>query len=541
MAENKFMNASLDYDVVIVGAGISGLYQLYSLRKVGFRVCVLERGTGVGGTWYWNRYPGARFDSESYSYAYSFSDELLEEWDWSEHFAGQPEILRYLEYVSQKFDLLKDIKFSTDVTSAIYNQEKSYWSVKGGNDVTYKARILITAVGILSEPTFPNIPGIENFQGDYFHTAKWPKTPVTFNGKNVAVIGTGASGVQTIQEVAKSANQLTVFQRRPNWCAPLNNEAIGLAEMEKIRSNYEDMFLKCSQSQGGFIWSIDPRSTFEVTLEEREIFWESLYSSRGMNIYQGNFRDVLVNPEANKAMSGFVADKIRERVNDPEIAEMLIPSDHGFGTRRVPLETRYYEAYNQNNVDLVNLNQNPIRKITETGISTSEAEYKLDLIVYATGFNAITGSFDRMNIRGLKGHTLRAKWDSGPSTFLSMQVGDFPNLLMINGPQGFGGNHPRNIEYTVEWLTSLINFMRSNDFTQVEPTQNAINNWNDHVQDKSSKSLVNNVDSWMTGVNSNVSNKLTRVAALRYGGSLQSYREMCDDVVSRDYSDMKFS
>ena len=535
------MNASLDYDVVIVGAGISGLYQLYSLRKVGFRVCILERGTGVGGTWYWNRYPGARFDSESYSYAYSFSDELLEEWDWSEHFAGQPEILRYLEYVSQKFDLLKDIKFSTDVTSAIYNQKKSYWSVKGGNDVTYKARILITAVGILSEPTFPNIPGIENFQGDYFHTAKWPKTPVTFNGKNVAVIGTGASGVQTIQEVAKSANQLTVFQRRPNWCAPLNNEAIGPAEMEKIRSNYEDMFLKCSQSQGGFIWSIDPRSTFEVTLEEREIFWESLYSSRGMNIYQGNFRDVLVNPEANKAMSRFVADKIRERVNDPEIAEMLIPSDHGFGTRRVPLETRYYEAYNQNNVDLVNLNQNPIRKITETGISTSEAEYKLDLIVYATGFNAITGSFDRMNIRGLKGDTLRAKWDSGPSTFLAMQVGDFPNLLMINGPQGFGGNHPRNIEYTVEWLTSLINFMRSNDFTQVEPTQNAINNWNDHVQDKSSKSLVNNVDSWMTGVNSNVSNKLTRVAGLRYGGSLQSYRGICDDVVSRDYSDMKFS
>ncbi|MEE2885581.1 MAG: NAD(P)/FAD-dependent oxidoreductase [Chloroflexota bacterium] len=541
MAENKFMNASLDYDVVIVGAGISGLYQLYSLRKVGFRVCILERGTGVGGTWYWNRYPGARFDSESYSYAYSFSDELLEEWNWSEHFAGQPEILRYLEYVSQKFDLLKDIKFSTDVTSAVYDEKRSYWNIKSGNDVTYKARILITAVGILSEPTFPNIPGIENFQGDYFHTAKWPKTPVTFNGKNVAVIGTGASGVQTIQEVAKSANQLTVFQRRPNWCAPLNNEAIGPAEMEKIRSNYEDMFLKCSQSQGGFIWSIDPRSTFEVTLEEREIFWESLYSSRGMNIYQGNFRDVLVNPEANKAMSGFVADKIRERVNDPEIAEMLIPSDHGFGTRRVPLETRYYEAYNQNNVDLVNLNQNPIRKITETGISTSEAEYKLDLIVYATGFNAITGSFDRMNIRGLKGHTLGAKWDSGPSTFLSMQVGDFPNLLMINGPQGFGGNHPRNIEYTVEWLTNLINFMRSNDFTQVEPTPSAINNWNDHVQDKSSKSLVNYVDSWMTGVNSNVSNKHTRVVGLRYGGSLQSYRGICDDVVSRDYSDMKFS
>ncbi len=269
MTENKFMDRSLDYDVIIVGAGISGLYQLYSLRKIGFRVCILERGTGVGGTWYWNRYPGARFDSESYSYAYSFSDELLEEWDWSEHFAGQPEILRYLQYVSQKFDLLKDINFSTDVTSAIYNQERSYWNIKDGNDVTYKTRILITAVGILSEPTFPNIPGIEDFQGDYYHTSKWPKVPVTFNGKDVAVIGTGASGVQTIQEVAKSANRLTVFQRRPNWCAPLNNESISPAEMGEIKSTYKDMFLRCSQSQGGFIWSIDPRSTFAVTLEER--------------------------------------------------------------------------------------------------------------------------------------------------------------------------------------------------------------------------------------------------------------------------------
>ena len=541
MTENKFMDRGLDYDVIIVGAGISGLYQLYSLRKIGFRVCILERGTGVGGTWYWNRYPGARFDSESYSYAYSFSDELLEEWDWSEHFAGQPEILRYLQYVSQKFDLLKDIKFSTDVTSAVYGQERSYWNIRDGNGVTYKTRILITAVGILSEPTFPNIPGIEDFQGDYYHTSKWPKVPVTFNGKDVAVIGTGASGVQTIQEVAKSANRLTVFQRRPNWCAPLNNEAISIAEMGEIKSNYKDMFLRCSQSQGGFIWSIDPRSTFEVTLEERKIFWESLYSSRGMNIYQGNFRDVLVNPEANKAMSEFVADKIRERVEDPEIAEMLIPSDHGFGTRRVPLETRYYEVYNQNNVDLVDLNQNPIRKITGTGISTTKSEYRLDLIIYATGFNAITGSFDRMEIRGLNGHTLKTKWDSGPSTFLSMQVGDFPNLLMINGPQGFGGNHPRNIEYTVEWLTGLLDFMRANNFTRVEPTSDAINNWNDHVQDKSSKSLVNNVDSWMTGVNSNVANKLNRVSGLRYGGSLQSYREMCDDVVFRGYSDMTFS
>ena len=541
VSNNKFEHMEFDYDVVIIGAGISGLYQLYRLRESGFRVCVLERGTGVGGTWYWNRYPGARFDSESYSYGYSFSEELLEEWNWSEHFASQPEVLRYLEYVAQKFDLRKDISFSSDVTAATYDEDRSCWRIELSSGLTYTTRILVTALGVLSEPTFPTIEGIDTFQGEYFHTARWPKTQVRLEGKNVAVIGTGASGVQTIQEIAKTVQNLTVFQRRPNWCAPLNNAPIASEEMKKIRDNYNDMFILCSESQGGFIWTIDPRNTFEVTPEERRDFWERLYKSRGMSIYQGNFKDVLVDERANKAMSSFVANKIRERVNDPQTAEILIPVDHGFGTRRVPLETGYYETYNRPNVDLVDLNQTPIQKITKEGILTSVREHKFDVIIFATGFDAITGSFDRINISGIGGGKLKNQWNSHLETFLAIQVPNFPNFLMVMGPQGLGGNHPRNIEYNVEWITSLIEYMRSNDLTHVEPTSDSVDYWSQHVKEKSGASLVNKVDSWMTGINSNVPGKNKRIVGGRYGGSVQSYRSLCDRIAKEEYRAMNFS
>ena len=449
---NDFQDDDLDYDVVIVGAGISGLYQLYRLRESGFRVAILERGTGVGGTWYWNRYPGARFDSESYSYAYSFSDELLQEWNWSEHFASQPEILRYLQHVADKFDLLKDIHFSSEVAMASFDESRSCWVIKLDNGSTFTSRLFVTAVGVLSEPTYPNIEGIDVFRGDYFHTARWPKSPVQLAGKDVAVVGTGASGVQTIQEIAPVVKNLTVFQRRPNWCAPLNNGPIKPDEMQKIKDDYEDMFIRCSESQGGFIWTIDPRKTFDVTEQERMEFWENLYRSRGMSIYQGNFKDILVDEKANKAISEFVAGKIRERVDDPKIAELLIPKDHGFGTRRVPLETGYYETYNRPNVNLVDLNKAPIKKITDQGILTSQKEYKFDSIIYATGFDAITGSFDRIDIRGLRGTKLKEQWAFNLETFLSVQVLNFPNFLMVMGPQGLGGNHPRNIEYNLSLI-----------------------------------------------------------------------------------------
>ena len=318
-------DSDLDFDAIVIGAGISGMYQLYRLRELGLRVRVFERGTGVGGTWYWNRYPGARFDSESYSYGYSFSQELLDEWDWSERFASQPEILRYLQYVADKFDLRRDIQFSSDVKSADFDDGTRCWEVRLEDGTCYTSRFLIAGVGILSQPTLPKIEGIEDFRGQSFHTSRWPHTPVKFAGKKVGVIGTGATGIQTIQEVAKNVGHLTVFQLRPEWCAPLHNSKIEPDEMEAIRANYDDMFEHCTQTAAGFIHDVDPRNTFDVPEEERYEFWERLYASPGFGIWQGNFKDILTNPEANKAISDFIADKIRGRVNDPAIAEKLIP------------------------------------------------------------------------------------------------------------------------------------------------------------------------------------------------------------------------
>ncbi|MEK7687275.1 MAG: NAD(P)/FAD-dependent oxidoreductase, partial [Pseudomonadota bacterium] len=435
---------ALDYDAIIIGAGISGLYQLYRLRELGMRVRVLEAGTGVGGTWYWNRYPGARFDSESYSYGYSFSQELLDEWHWTEHFSPQPETLRYLNFVADKFDLRRDIQFKSRVSAAHYGDETRSWDVTLEDGSHFTSRFLITAIGPLSAPTMPRIPGVESFKGQSCHTARWPHEPVSFEGKRVAVIGTGATGVQTIQEVAKTAGHLTVFQRTPNWCAPLHNGKIGEEEMREIRAGYPEMFKRCQETFACFLHTPDPRGTFEVTPEEREAFWEKLYGDKGFGIWQGNFRDMLVDRKANALISDFVARKIRQRVKDQAVAEKLIPKNHGFGTRRVPLETKYYEVYNQPNVTLIDINETPIERITPTGIKTGGiktggiktggAEYEFDIIIYATGFDAITGSFDRIDIRGAGGLKLKDKWQGGPKTYLGVQVEGFPNMMMLMGP-----------------------------------------------------------------------------------------------------------
>ncbi|MGA2128246.1 MAG: NAD(P)/FAD-dependent oxidoreductase, partial [Xanthobacteraceae bacterium] len=446
----------LDYDVIIIGAGMSGIYQLYRLRELGVRVRVFESGTGVGGTWYWNRYPGARFDSESYTYGYSFSSELLEEWSWSEHFASQPETLRYLNHVADKFDLRRDIRFRRGVTAAHYREEERAWEVTLQDGSRHRTRFLITAVGPLSAPTMPRIDGVGTFAGQAFHTARWPHEPVSFAGKRVAVIGTGATGVQTIQEVAKTAGHLTIFQRRPNWCAPLHNSRIDDETQRRIKAGYPEMFARCRETFACFLHTPDPRGTFEVTAEEREAFFEKLYAEPGFGIWQGNFRDILVDRAANAAISEFVARKIRERVKDPKVAEKLVPKDHGFGTRRVPLETGYYEVYNQPNVRLVDIRDTPIERITRAGIRTSDADHEFDIIIYATGFDAITGSFDRIDIRGVDGLKLKDRWADGPQTFLGVQVAGFPNLLMLMGPHTALGNIPRSIEYNVEWVTGLI-------------------------------------------------------------------------------------
>jgi cation diffusion facilitator CzcD-associated flavoprotein CzcO len=526
--------AVTDFDAIVIGAGVSGLYQLYRLRELGLKVRVFETGTGVGGTWYWNRYPGARFDSESWTYGYSFSQELLDEWDWEEHFAAQPETERYLNYVADKFDLRRDIQCKSRVTAAHYQEDTRSWAIILEDGRRSTTRLLITAIGVLSAATMPTIPGVASFQGQSCHTHDWPKEPVRFAGKRVAVIGTGATGVQTITEVAKTAGHLTVFQRTPQWCAPLHNAKIGKEEMHRIRANYPEIFARCQETYGCFIHATDPRATHEVTQEEREAFWEKLYGEPGFGIWMGNFRDILVDREANTLISAFLARKIRQRVTDPAVAEKLIPKNHGFGTRRVPLESGYYEVYNQPNVTLVDLNETPIERITPKGITTSAAAYEFDLIIYATGFDAITGAFDRIDIRGVDGVSLKEKWQDGPQTFLGILVDGFPNLLMVMGPHAGLGNFPRAAQYSVDWVTDLIQFAHDRGVTRVEATAAGVAEWTRHVLASGEGLLMNEIDSWMTGVNRNVEGKQTR-KIMRYSGGHPAFREHCDAVAADSY------
>jgi cation diffusion facilitator CzcD-associated flavoprotein CzcO len=527
----------LDYDAIIIGAGMSGMYQLYRLRELGMRARVFEAGTGVGGTWYWNRYPGARFDSESYSYSYSFSKELLEEWDWSEHFAGQPETLRYLNLVADKFDLRRDIQFRSRVATATYQEDTRSWNVTLQDGSRFRARFLITAIGPLSAPTMPRIEGVDTFQGQSFHTATWPHEPVDFAGKRVAVIGTGATGVQTIQTIAETVGHLTVFQRTPNWCAPLHNSKIDAETQKKIKSGYPDMFKRCQETFACFLHTPDPRGTFEVSDEEREAFFEKLYAEPGFGIWQGNFRDILTDRQANAAITDFVVRKIRQRVKDPGVAEKLTPKNHGFGTRRVPLETRYYEVYNLDHVKLVDVNETPIERITPKGIKTSDAEYQFDMIIYATGFDAITGSFDRIDFRGVDGLRLKEKWKHGPQTYLGVLIEGFPNMMMLMGPHTALGNIPRSIEYNVDWVTGLMRYAREHNLTRLEATEAGVASWTDHVKALGAGLLSNEVNSWMTGINTNVEGKQTRIVA-RYSGSAPAYRAKCDEVAAKRYQEL---
>lgn len=530
------MKSTNQYDAMIIGAGMSGMYQLYCLRKLGCAVQVFEAGSDVGGTWYWNRYPGARFDSESYSYGFSFSQELLDEWQWSEHFSAQPETLRYLNYVADKFDLRKDIRFNSRVAKAIYHETGNFWEIVCEDGHKARARFLITALGPLSAPTMPNIEGIDRFQGESFHTGLWPHEPTDFSNKRVGIIGTGATGVQTIQEVAKTVGHFTIFQRSPNYCAPLNNSPIDEETQQRIHQTYSEIFEKCRQSQGGFVHVADRRSALEVTVEEREAFYEKLYAGSGFGIWMGNFYDTFLDEEANQTISEFVKKKIRERVNDPELAEKLCPQDHGFGTRRVPMETNYYEVYNQDNVLLVDLRETPIQRITAKGIQTSDQEYELDIIIYATGFDAVVGSFNRIDIRGRQGQTLKDKWSASPLTYLGLFVVGFPNMMTLVGPHNSATfcNIPRCIEQNVEWVTELLKYIRAHQYSYVEATPVAEKQWTAHVHEVSEKFLLAKTDSWFTGVNPNLPKRQKRTFML-YAGGVPKYREKCDEVAQNNY------
>jgi cation diffusion facilitator CzcD-associated flavoprotein CzcO len=399
---------------------------------------------------------------------------------------------------------------------------------------------MITAIGLLSAPTMPKIPGVESFKGQSCHTARWPHEGVDFTGKRVAVIGTGATGVQTIQEVAKTAGQLTVFQRTPNWCAPLHNDKISREEMKEIRASYPDIFKRCLETFACFLHTPDPRATHEVTEAEREAHFEKLYADRGFGIWQGNFRDILMDRKANALISDFVARKIRQRVKDQKTAEKLIPRNHGFGTRRVPLETKYFEVYNQPNVELVDIKETPIERITETGIKTSDKERAFDIIIYATGFDAITGAFDAIDIRGENGLRLKDKWKGGPKTYLGILVEDFPNMMMLMGPHTALGNIPRSIEYSVEWVSGLMRHARDHGLTRLEANAEGVKSWTEHVIKLGEGLLSNEIDSWMTGINSNVDGKQVRTIA-RYSGSAPAYRARCDAVAADGYRELKLA
>jgi len=529
----------VEWDAVVIGAGVSGLYQLYRLRELGMKTLVLEKGARIGGTWYWNRYPGARFDSESWTYNYFFSKEILDEWNWSEHFAAQPETERYLNYVADKFDLRRDIQFNSEVLSTHYDDRSRSWKVTLADGREYRCRFLVTAIGVLSEPTLPRIKGIEKFKGVSFHTARWPEKPIDLAGKRVAVIGTGATGIQVIQEVSKIAGQLTVFQRTANWAAPLLNSKISPEEMERIRADYPKIIARCLETPGCFVHAPDSRAAMEVTPEEREAFWEKLYAEPGFGIWYGNFRDILVDREANRLVSEFVARKIRERVKDPAVADKLIPKNHGFGTRRLPLETKYYEVYNQPNVELVDMTQTPIEEITEKGIKTTAKEYEFDVIIYATGFNAIVGAFERIDIRGVDGKSLKSEWEGGPRTFLGFLVAGFPNMLMVMGPHGGVGNFPRLSEFNANFVTELLRYAKARGVTRMEATPEAEDEWFEHVVQSGVGLLSNEIDSWMTGVNKNVDGKSVR-KPMRYSGGFPAFKQYCDEVASKGYAGIKF-
>ncbi len=426
------------YEVVVVGAGVAGIYQIKRLADLGVNATVLEAGEDLGGTWFWNRYPGARFDSESYTYGYSFSKEVLDEWHWKERFSGQPENLRYLNFVADKFDLRKYMQFNSPIESMVWDEANDLWRLKIGDGREVTTRFVITGVGLLSAPTPPRLEGMDSFKGQSWHTFHWPKEPVDLAGKRVAVIGTGATGIQVIGDIGPKVGSLKVFQRRPNWSAPLNNGPISDEEMAEIRARYDEIFANCAKTPGGFEHRPDRRGFYNLSREERIEFWDKLYDEPGFGIWLQNFTEIFVDDDANAEFSEYIADRIRQRVKDPVVAEKLIPRDHGFGVQRVPMETNYFEVYNQDNVELIDITETPIERITPTGIKTTEAEYEFDIIVYATGFDAITGAFDRIDIQGVGGEKLRDRWNEGPTTYL--------------GASDCGVPQPLHVGRTSEWV-----------------------------------------------------------------------------------------
>ena len=531
---------AVDVEAVVIGAGFSGLYMLHRLRNVmGLTVRLFEAGDGVGGTWYWNRYPGARSDSDSYVYCYSFDEDLLQQWTWSERYPEQHEIRAYLEHVAERFDLNRDITLGTRVTAAAFDEETGTWTVRTDTGEAVRTRYLITGVGALSASNIPDFPGIDSFRGDSYHTGQWPHEGVDFTGKRVGVIGTGASAVQAVPLIARQAADLTVFQRTANYIVPARNGPVDPEVIAARKRDYQGIWDRVRASYFGFELNFIEKGALEASPEERERELMARWEQGGFGIWLGSYVDIFFNDEANATVREFLHDRIRETVDDPETAELLIPKGYPFGCKRNPLDSGYFETFNLPHVHLVDVKSDPIAAITEQGVRLEDGtEFALDAIVYATGFDAMTGPLNAIDIRGRGGQLLRDKWAEGPRTYLGLTSAGFPNLFMITGPQSPSvlSNMPVSIEQHVEFIGRIIGDMRTRGAETIEPTRQAEDAWVAHNQELAEATLFPTADTWYMGAN--IPGK-PRVF-LPHLGFVGPYRQKCDEVAANDYEGFVF-
>jgi cation diffusion facilitator CzcD-associated flavoprotein CzcO len=528
------------FDAVVIGAGFAGLYALHKLRdQLGLNVRVFEVGDGVGGTWYWNRYPGARCDVESLHYSYSFSADLQQEWTWSEKYASQPEILAYLNHVADRFKLRSNIVFGTRVVSAVWNEQRCVWEIGCDDGSAVSARYLICGSGNLSVPKAPKFDGLENFEGEVYLTGRWPHEGVDFDGKKVAVVGTGSSGIQVITELAKSAGHLTVFQRTPNYATPLRNAPADPARTSWVKANYSQVRAEARNTRGGVPDYNPLPSALAVTPEERRRVFDECWNAGGFQLYVGSFQDILIDQTANDTISEYIRERIRERIEDPVLAQKLIPTDYPYGTKRPPFENGYYEIFGQPKVTLVDVRQTPITSVTASGVRTTENEFEADILVLATGFAAITGPVLEMGIVGRDNGSLVDKWADGPRTYLGLAVHGFPNLFLVTGPQSPSVlyNMPLAIEDHVDFIADMIDYCRQNGFDIVEPALQSEDAWVAHTVELAEGTLLPKTDAWwMTGGTGDK----PRVCMLYVGGAA-AYREVCAKVVANGYEGFSFT
>jgi len=525
------------YDAVIVGAGFGGLYMLIKLRELGLKVRVFDTATGVGGTWYWNRYPGARCDVESMQYSYSFSEALQQEWRWSEKFSAQPEILEYANHVADRFDLRRDIQFETTVTSAGFDEVEKRWTLKTDRGQTVSARFCIMATGCLSTSRVPDFPGLDDYQGATYHTGTWPHEGVDFTGLKVGVIGTGSSAIQAIPVIASQAEHVTVFQRTANYSIPSRNGPMTDDYESSWKNDYAQLREEARRARNGILTNPNDQSALDVDPDTRVEIYEKRWSDGGTR-FMAAFNDLITSAEANDTAAEFVRGKVREIVQDPETAELLAPKSFPIGTKRICVDTDYFETFNRPDVDLVDIRDEPIDAITARGVRQGGKEYGFDAIVFATGFDAMTGTLDNIEIRGTGGQLLREEWAEGPKTYLGMMSAGFPNLFMITGPQSPSvlSNMIVSIEQHVDWMSACIAHMQEKSYCMIEPEAAAQAEWIEHSNEVAHKTLYPKAASWYMGAN--VPGK-PRVF-LPYIGGVGRYREKCEEIAAAGYPGLAF-